>query len=146
MGLKESKKFAIGSQHENSGGKFEILDRWYEEETNTIMLKYKYLEDGRIETNKEVNVTASEWKWRRNRGLAGNSPLTEDRFAELNKRFDRGLQAIMDNKASIQQLKDAQAEQQKLLVEMLSLIRIQQKQIETLINDKNVINKLIEKI
>lgn len=69
MGLKESKKFAIGSVHENGGGKFEILKRWYDEKSENVMLEYKFLESGKIEENKEVNVNASIWKWRRMRGL-----------------------------------------------------------------------------
>lgn len=161
MGLKESKKYAIGSQHENGGGKFEIVDRWYEEETNTIMLKYKYIDDGRIETNKEANVNASEWKWRKVRGLAGKASLVqtatieagiipkeemEEKFTDLTERFDKGLKAIMENKSNILHLQESHDAQQKLLNEMMSVIKVQQKQIEALVNDRNIINKLLEKI
>lgn len=41
VGLKSSKKFANGTIHENGSGKFEILDRFLE--NNIIMLKYKWI-------------------------------------------------------------------------------------------------------
>ncbi|WP_097027489.1 hypothetical protein [Clostridium peptidivorans] len=161
MGLKESKKYAIGSIHENGGGKFEITDRWFDEETDTIMLKYKFLEGGKVEVNKEANVTASEWKWRKVRGLAGKASLVqtatietgiipkeemEEKFTDLTERFDKGLKAIMENKSNILHLQESHDAQQKLLNEMMSVIKVQQKQIEALVNDRNIINKLLEKI
>lgn len=153
MGLKESKKYAIGSIHENGGGKFEILERWYDEDSNTVMLKYKY-EDGKIETNKEVNVNASEWKWRKVRGLAGKASIVgclpkeevEDKFELLTEKLEEGVKAIMANNNGISQLRDAYMEQHKMLVEILAVIKVQQKEIDSLLNDRELINKLLEKI
>jgi predicted RNase H-like nuclease (RuvC/YqgF family) len=70
VGIKPSKKFANGSIHENGTGKFEILDRYLD--NNVIMLKYKWLTgefEGQEETNKEVNINASIWKFQKVRGL-----------------------------------------------------------------------------
>lgn len=153
MKLKESKKFAVGCIHENGGGKFEILRRWLDKETNTVMLEYKFLEDGRIETNKEVNVNASEWKWRRNRGLTGSKTGTNipEEISNILERFSEELnikieKALSKNINSTEQLKAAFDEQHKILIELMSIVNIQQKQIESLINDRNLINKLLEKI
>jgi hypothetical protein len=34
----------------------------------------------------------------------------------------------------------------KIILEMMSIIKVQQKQIEALVNDRTVVNKLLEKI
>lgn len=78
-GLKPSKKFANGSVHENGTGKFEILDRYLD--NNIIMLKFKWLTgefEGDTETNKEVNVNASIWKFKKVRGLTGGDRKVGD--------------------------------------------------------------------
>lgn len=155
MGLKESKKYAIGSIHENGGGKFEILRRWYEESNDAIMLEYKFLEDGRVESNKEVNVNASEWKWRRHRGLATNaSHIDEQRKADTDLNWEELVEGvyvrleklITENREGIEDIKAEHYHQSKVMTEMLSVIRIQQKQIDTLVKDNQIINKLLEKI
>ncbi|EYE88166.1 hypothetical protein Q428_09410 [Fervidicella metallireducens AeB] len=157
MGLKESKKFAIGSFHENGGGKFEILERWFDEKTNQVMLKYRYLGDGRIETNKEANVNASEWKWRKVRGLAGNraesSPIKEEervtmtRLEErLNDIYIKIENLFVENTNIISDIHHEFEEHRKILHEMMHTLAVQQKQIEQLVNDRSLINKLLEKV
>ena len=156
MGLKESKKNAIGSIHENGGGKFEILERWFDEETDTIMLKYKYLNNGEIEINKEANVNASEWKWKKVRGLAGSKAghhcSNEDTINMINmEEYFEGIYIRLEkhnteNSDNFRQLQKVFAEQHRMLLEMMSIIQIQQKQIDNLVNDRNLVNKLLEKI
>lgn len=70
VGMKPSRKFANGTVHENGSGQFEIVDRFLED--GTIMLKYKWLNgefEGQVDTNKEVNVNASIWKFQKVRGM-----------------------------------------------------------------------------
>lgn len=155
MGLKESKKYAIGSTHENGGGKFEIIDRWFDDKTDTIMLKYKF-EDGKVEENKEANVNASEWKWRKVRGKAGGQAgnvvtkealeaftLMEENFEGVFTRIDK---LVAEHKLEVEQNRDRIAENKKMLIELISMMSVQQKQVEALMNDRNVMNKLLEKI
>lgn len=81
IGIKPSKKFANGSVHENGTGKFEILERFLE--NNVVMLKYRWLTgefEGQEDTNKEVNVNASIWKFQKVRGLVGG----DNRINNLN--------------------------------------------------------------
>jgi len=155
LGVKESKKYAIGSIHENGGGKFEILERWFDESTDTIMLKYKFLEDGREETNKEANVNASEWKWRKVRGLAGKTETNQaEECSCMNMNLEQYFKRVYESfeklnsqsMTGITQLKESFAEQHRMLLEMMSVIQIQQKQIDNLVNDRLLINKLLEKI
>ena len=157
MGLKDSKKYAIGSIYENGGGKFEISERWFDEETDTIMLKYKFIESGKVETNKEVNVTASEWKWRKIRGLAGKKEAQHgEEEASISDKFHweelvEGLYVMLnnlidENRSGVNQIKESVFDNQKLMLEMMSMIKVQQKQIEALVNDRTVVNKLLAKI
>ncbi|MCQ6277382.1 hypothetical protein JMM81_21170 [Bacillus sp. V3B] len=91
LGLKPSKKFANGTVHENGTGKFEILDRYLE--NNIIMLKYKWLTgefEGKEEVNKEVNINSSIWKFKKVRGLTGkqqNEPSTT--YANLDEVMEK---------------------------------------------------------
>ena len=156
VGLKESKKYAIGSKHENGGGKFEILERWYDEATETIMLKYKF-EDGKEETNKEANVNASEWKWRKVRGKTGSAEteatheglhqekdiLWEEYFEGAIVRFEK---LSMEHATSIKHFDIENAKQQAILKELVALIQVQSVQIENLANDRTIMNKLLEKL
>ena len=144
MGLKESKKWEKGSIHENGGGKFEILDRWFDEESKTIMLKYKF-ENGTVEENKEANVNASEWKWRKVRGLAGRASIEEN--SPLNQSinsFEDRLDGVYDG---IHNLNATQMSMEKQLITLVELVKIQQKQIELLVQqNQNTVAKLLEKI
>lgn len=155
MGLKESKKWELGSIHENGGGKFEILKRWYDTDTDTIMLEYKFLDDGRIEQNKESNVNASEWKWKKVRGLVGKQHeehegeacLTqtglEEYFEGIYIRLERArTERREDNALMLVEMK----EQSKLIAEMMNMIRLQQKEIDNMISQSKIVDKLLEKI
>lgn len=155
MGLKESKKFAIGSIHENGGGKFEILDRWYDEATDTIMLKYKFIESDKEEINKEINVTASEWKWRKVRGMAGNTTNYEEGASNsINTNIEECFEGLClrvekagaERRGDNAKILEAVTEQGRMLTELMTIIKLQQKEIDVLINDKDIINKLLEKI
>lgn len=163
VGLKESKKYAIGSVHENGGGKFEILERFYDKDSDTIMLRYKFLEDGREETNKEANVNASEWKWRKVRGLAGSNKDSHHGShhgeesecscisrTEMEEYFE-GIQIrveglITENKSAVRDFKESIMETHRMLHELLTVVKVQQSQMDTLIKENAIINKLLEKI
>lgn len=153
MGLKESKKWAIGSVHENGGGKFEILDRWYDEESDSIMLKYRY-ENGKVETNKEANVNSSEWKWRKVRGLTGSQEEENQHHAEDYTHWEEyweGMYIRMEklsdeNSRLIKELTISQAEQTMLIREVVSVLKYQGGQLDQLVRENGIINKLLEKL
>lgn len=154
-GLKESKKWSVGSIHENGGGKFEILERWFDEDTNSIMLKYKFLENGRVEENKEDNVNSSEWKWKKVRGLTGkteNQQSGESNYSSLDLEehiedmYERVEKLFAENGRNVNNINANVSDIQKTITEMMSIIKVQQKQIDALISDRGIINKLLEKI
>ncbi|WP_174732070.1 hypothetical protein [Mesobacillus harenae] len=173
-GLKKSSKFNKGAVHENGTGKFEILDRYIED--NIIMLKYKWLSgdlEGDIETNKEVNVNASIWKFKKVRGLIGNQQaepsgmqmheiqdsmqgareFQEERLSEymayMTDIHKNTTELITVFHTYVEQGKstfnriDALEKQVTLLLENQ---RIYQEQIATLIRQNDLASKLIEKI
>jgi len=60
-----SKRYLKGSIHDIQGGKIRILDRYYDEDGKTILLKYENIDNNSITINKEVNVSASIYKCRK---------------------------------------------------------------------------------
>lgn len=66
--LPPTKKYAIGSVHENVNGEFQILERWLGED-GFVMLKYEYTDSGIVEENREVNVASALAKFRKKKEL-----------------------------------------------------------------------------
>ena len=109
--MKESKKFTLGSIHENGAGKFEILDRY--EEDGIVYLKYQYIDSGEVITNKEVNVNASIWKFLKVRGLAGSGA------APIKAEVTDEIKALQDR---IEELEETVKMQQSQITSILKLI------------------------
>lgn len=157
--MKQSKKFAIGTIHENGGGKFEILDRY--KENDTTILKYRFLDTGKIETNKEININASIWKFLKVRGLTQKQ--LEEKLAEKEEVFadvlvkldglENAINSINSNTEVIEELgkqvkelfKEV-SEQKNVIGQLVDLLRIQQPQINRIIEDNLIIAKLVDKI
>jgi hypothetical protein len=73
-GLGVSKKYTKGSVHETASGRFTILDRYADEDDdkNIPMLEYQWLsgdKEGQVETNREMNISASIHKFQTSRGI-----------------------------------------------------------------------------
>jgi hypothetical protein len=66
-GIKPSRKFAKGVIHETASGKFMVLERFLKD--TVLMIKIQWLDTGVIEENKEVNLSASIYKFQKSRGL-----------------------------------------------------------------------------
>lgn len=66
-GIRPSKKYANGTIHENASGRFQILDRFLGKD-GIIYMKIQWLSTGQLETNKEVNISASIWKFEKAHG------------------------------------------------------------------------------
>jgi anion-transporting ArsA/GET3 family ATPase len=120
IGIKPSRKYANGSIHENGSGKFEILDRY--SENNIKMLKYKWLtgeNEGTIETNKEVNVNASIWKFKKVRGLTDsdkkNQPSVDD---DLLQEIIEKLDEIQEFQNEFRNFQVANSDTQQSMVEV----------------------------
>lgn len=96
-GLGHSKKFSEGTIHENGSGKFQILDRYIE--NNIIILKYQWLSgetEGQIDINKEANINASIWKFQKHRGLLtkeSDQPITTD-MSNIEARLDMLMEIL----------------------------------------------------
>lgn len=138
LGIKPSKKYANGSIHENGSGQFKILDRYLE--NNIIMLKFQWLSgenEGKIDVNKELNVNASIWKFKKVRGLVGNSQKNEWSHDEFS------LQDVMDRL-------DSTFDQFEKLEEQIHSLQKQLKDmnehIHTLVRNYELTNKLIDKM
>lgn len=93
-GLGVSKKYAKGMVHETATGRFVILDRYADEddEKSIPMLEYKWLtgdREGKVETNREMNIAASIHKYLASRGrptIMSESPKTiEDEISFVEK-------------------------------------------------------------
>lgn len=72
-GLGVSKKYANGTVHETATGRFVVLDRFADEddEKNIPMLEFQWLSgerEGKVETNREMNMAASIHKFQTSRG------------------------------------------------------------------------------
>lgn len=124
-GLKPSKKFANGTVHENGTGKFEILDRFLED--NIIMLKFKWLNgefEGQVETNKEVNVNASIWKFKKVRGLVGKDKDEEVSNNEAFEEIKELLEEANEHREEVYRHMETQnnkaMEQQDTMIKMLN--------------------------
>jgi hypothetical protein len=84
-GLGESKKYSTGSIHENASGQFMIKDR-YMDDNDVITLEIEWLsgdKTGEIESNKEVNISASIHKFQVSRSgryphLPSMNPQTKE--------------------------------------------------------------------
>ncbi|WP_108669080.1 hypothetical protein [Peribacillus acanthi] len=151
IGMKPSKKFANGTIHENGSGRFKVLDRYLE--NNIIMIKYQWLtgeNEGKVEVNKEVNVNASIWKFKKVRGLIGNSQEHEVRdetntdhiIETINSRFDYFHtleEQIHSLQKQIKGLNDS-------VTSLLELTKVNHEQIQTLVRNYDLTNKLIDKI
>jgi chaperonin cofactor prefoldin len=138
LGIKPSKKFANGTIHENGSGQFKILDRYLE--NNIIMLKYQWLSgenEGKTDVNKEINVNASIWKFKKVRGLVGNSQKNEGSHDEFS------LQDVMDRLDSTFDHFDKLQEQMHSLQKQLKDMN---EHIHSLVKNYELTNKLIDKM
>lgn len=73
-GLGVSKKYANGTIHETATGKFIVLDRFVEEddENSNAILEFQWMSgdrEGKIETNREMNIAANIHKFQTSRGI-----------------------------------------------------------------------------
>ncbi len=167
MGMKPSRKYVIGSWHENGGGKFEILDRYWDEKESQPMLSYRYEGCKDIQTNKEANINASIYKFQKVRGItktAIEKHEMEDAFAKevgivtgkIDKLIDsigKGMVEVQDMLETISNMREEimtlhkmHLDQGKMIKEILDEITTQQKQIDHLMNNHAIIDKLVSKI
>ncbi|MBS4214911.1 hypothetical protein [Neobacillus rhizophilus] len=155
FGMKPSRKFANGTIHENGSGKFQILDRFLE--NNVIMLKYQWLDSGEIEVNKEVNINASIWKFQKSHGLIDSPTYTPhiDAFtpAENHELLEQILNLEQDSISTQQGLKEhldllerTILEQSKDISKLMELVTQNQHTLSELVKDRDLLNKLIDKI
>ncbi|WP_129691127.1 hypothetical protein [Gottfriedia acidiceleris] len=148
-GIKPSRKYANGTVHETASGKFKVLDRYLKD--GVIMIKLQWLESNVIEENKEVNVSASIYKFQKSRGMNENSALSQpvevqllhdiktslDRLFEIldirTELLNHALEKIDENRKKIDENRETLKTQQKMIEE-------QNKRINT------IVDKLIEKM
>lgn len=151
VGMKPSKKYALGSTHENGTGRFKILDRFIE--NNVIMLKYEWLTGefaGKIDTNKESNVNASIWKFKNVRGLL---PSQQQESSEVMDKLDE-IHSLLDSRADyIKMFFDEIKEQRELITvlqgqihELQKTAMINAENVRKLASNNEVVNKLIDKM
>ncbi|WP_066303949.1 hypothetical protein [Bacillus sp. FJAT-29814] len=155
VGIKPSKKFANGTIHENASGRFQILDRFLE--NNVIMLKYQWLHSGEIEVNKEVNINASLWKFQKSRGLIDSpeytphidavTPADNHELLEqlLNLESDASKQR-QDIKEQIDLLNEKVLQQSTAINHLVELVTRNQQILAEFVKERELVNKLIDKI
>lgn len=154
--LKESKKFAIGSQHKTAQGTIEILDRYLGDE-NMVYLKYKELATGAVKKNKEVNVNAMIYKWSRSQAAKGVVEAVKGETSEalieigntvhenhdmINKLLDLGEHT----KSTTEQLAERIQHLEKHVEEQSRTIDLLMDIAKQLVNDRDIIKKLVEKL
>lgn len=108
--LKPTKKYAIGTKHELLSGEIEIIDRYLGDD-GYAMLKYKFLESGDIEENKEANIASNIAKSKKKKA-----------YEKLQSENQIPAYSINDLKEDIRGVQ----EELKGLKEILTLITIQQ--------------------
>ena len=74
--LRPSKKYAVGTTHELLSGEMEIIDRFLGDD-GFAMLRYKMLETGEIEENKEVNIASNIAKARKKEQAQANAQANQ---------------------------------------------------------------------
>ncbi|PEJ59052.1 hypothetical protein CN692_06120 [Bacillus sp. AFS002410] len=148
-GIKPSRKYATGTIHETASGKFKVLDRYLQD--GVIMIKLQWLKSDIIEENKEVNVSASIYKFQKNNGVNDNTALSQplevqllhDIKSSLDQLFEvldlrtellnHALEKIDENRSKIDENRETLKSQQKMIEE-------QNRRINT------IVDKLIEKM
>jgi hypothetical protein len=151
VGMKPSKKYALGSIHENGTGRFQILDRFLED--NVIMLKYEWLTGefaGKVDSNKESNVNASIWKFKNVRGLL---PSQQQEATVVEEKLDEILEQLESREEYIKGFqKEFQAQREMIvnltaqLAEMQKIGLQNQEIIKKLASDNTIVQKLLDKI
>lgn len=151
VGIKPSKKYAIGSVHENGTGSFEIIDRYLQE--NVIMLKFKWLNGeftGKEDVNKESNINASIWKYKNVRGL---NPSQKTEKNVVFDRIDEVIDKLDSNSDLMEKLFEEMKAQKEMIIMLQSHIVEIQKQaitndetIKQLVRDNTIVTKLLDKI
>ncbi|WP_147534569.1 hypothetical protein [Bacillus marasmi] len=162
-GIKPSKKYANGTFHENASGRFQILDRFLGKD-GVVYLKIQWVATGQIETNKEVNISASIWKYEKATGkiksVETKPPLPEVTLSDLLEKIEtleEYLHEAHENGKAYHELAKSMHEEIHDLKENLKhknetidrLIEIQrniQEQIAVLIKQNDLASKLIEKM
>ncbi|WP_075980704.1 hypothetical protein [Bacillus massilinigeriensis] len=111
-GIKPSKKYANGTFHENASGRFQILDRFLGKD-GIIYLKIQWVNTGQIETNKEVNISASIWKYEKARGkikpVEEKPPLPEVSLSDILERIETLEEYLIETGNDIRDLKEQTA-------------------------------------
>jgi hypothetical protein len=134
--INPSRKYANGTEHETASGKFIVLDRYLKHDF--IMLKIQWLESGLIEEKKEVNISASIYKFQKNK---------EFKQSTLNSIEVISLQDI---KESFTRLFDIIDLRTQLLNEAIKKINENKlalkKQQETIENQNKRINDILDKL
>jgi hypothetical protein len=151
VGMKPSKKYAIGSVHENGTGRFEIKDRFLE--NNVIMLKYEWLTGefaGKIDTNKESNINASIWKFKNVRGLLPSqqqeASVVEEKLDEVLAQLEQREEYIKAFQQEFQAQRDMITVLQGQLSEMQKIGLQNQEIIKKIASDNQIVQKLIDKM
>lgn len=151
VGMKPSKKYALGSIHENGTGRFQILDRFLED--NVIMLKYEWLTGefaGKVDTNKESNVNASIWKFKNVRGLLPSqqqeSSAIEDKLDEVLNQLEQRERYIIEFHKEFQAQREMIVSLQAQLAEMQKIGLQNQEMMRKVVSDNTVVMKLLDKI
>jgi signal transduction histidine kinase len=109
-GIKPSRKYANGTFHENASGRFQILDRFLGKD-GIIYLKIQWVATGQIETNKEVNISASIWKYEKASGKVkpaeDKPPLPEVTLSDILEKvetLEEYLHEAHENRKAYQEL------------------------------------------
>jgi uncharacterized coiled-coil protein SlyX len=156
-GIKPSKKYANGTIHENASGKFQVLDRFLDEDGKTIIIKIQWIETGTVEVNKEVNISASIWKFQKSRGII-DSPTylppidavslsdIKDSIEHLSQHLKEANQGRIDFQTRIQETNMILTQQQIVIGQLLEMVTANQDTVKQLVEKSNTINKLIDKL
>jgi hypothetical protein len=162
-GIKPSKKYANGTFHENASGRFQILDRFLGKD-GVIYLKIQWVVTGQIETNKEVNVSASIWKYEKARGKVNppeeKPPIPEVTFSDILEKIETleeylhdahgNREGILDSFKKLQEdvhdLREQVKDKNAKIDRLLEMQKTNQEQITILIKQNDLASKLIEKM
>jgi uncharacterized coiled-coil protein SlyX len=144
-----SRKYPKGAVHELATGKFEILDRYKED--NRTLLEYKWLtgeKAGQVEINKEININASLHKFR----VSRNRPTIQP-FEPSVEKIDQVLEIVKSNQTYLDEL-DHQIKHMNVVIEaQQEVIKKMDDQIRRLVDNhnlvtsqQNLLNKLFDKL
>lgn len=152
-GIKPSRKYANGTIHENASGRFTVLDRFLGKD-GIIYMKIQWLSTGKIETNKEVNISASIWKFDKAHGKVNppeeQEPLPEITLQDLyevvteNREFQEDrLNHFMEH---MEQIHEKVVSQADTIEQLLRKLEIAFKEIGELNRKYDLSEKLIDKM